>query len=46
MQAMDLYCNVLYEPPLGGSTFDQFALGYVVASARSFQSNSNGHVQV
>ncbi len=28
----DLYCNVLYEPPLD-LTIDQFALGYVLASA-------------
>ena len=33
VQAMkDLYCNVLYEPPLYDD-IDQFALGYVVASA-------------
>ena len=33
VQAMkDLYCNVLYEPPRK-STIDQFALGYVIASA-------------
>ena len=33
VQAMkDLYCNVLYEPPLDDD-IDQFALGYVVASA-------------
>ena len=33
VQAMkDLYCNVLYEPPLYYD-IDQFALGYVVASA-------------
>ncbi len=33
-QAMkDLYCNVLYKPPLGDCGIDQFALGYVVASA-------------
>ena len=29
----DLYCNVLYEPPLYDDDIDQFALGYVVASA-------------
>ena len=39
VQAMkDLYCNVLYKPPLGNWRIDQFALdefalGYVVASA-------------
>ena len=35
VQAMkDLYCNVLYEPPLNDEDdIDQFALGYVVASA-------------
>ncbi len=34
VQAMkDLYCNVLYEPPLYDDDIDQFALGYVVASA-------------
>ncbi len=34
VQAMkDLYCNVLYEPPLNNRTVDQFALGYVLASA-------------
>ena len=34
VQAMkDLYCNVLYELPLYDKTIDQFALGYVVASA-------------
>ncbi|XP_064401435.1 uncharacterized protein LOC135347394 isoform X2 [Halichondria panicea] len=34
VQAMkDLYCNVLYEPPLDYESIDQFALGYVVASA-------------
>ena len=35
VQAMkDLYCNVLYEPPLYYDLeIDQFALGYVVASA-------------
>ena len=29
----DLYCNVLFELPLDDETIDQFALGYVVASA-------------
>ena len=29
----DLYCNVLYEPPLYDKRIDKFALGYVVASA-------------
>ena len=29
----DLYCNVLYELPLDDETIDQFAIGYVVASA-------------
>ncbi len=33
---MDLYCNVLYKPPLNDPTIDQFALGYVVASAHFF----------
>ncbi len=34
VQAMkDLYCNVLYELPLYDRGIDQFALGYVVASA-------------
>ena len=34
VQAMkDLYCNVLYELPLTFLGIDQFALGYVVASA-------------
>ena len=34
VQAMkDLYCNVQYELPLDDETIDQFALGYVVASA-------------
>ena len=34
VQAMkDLYCNVLYELPLDDWRIDQFALGYVVASA-------------
>ena len=34
VQAMkDLYCNVLYELPLDDRRIDQFALGYVVASA-------------
>ncbi|XP_064401202.1 uncharacterized protein LOC135347244 isoform X2 [Halichondria panicea] len=34
VQAMkDLYCNVLYEQPLYDPRIDQFALGYVVASA-------------
>ncbi len=34
VQAMkDLYCNVLYELPLYNPRIDQFALGYVVASA-------------
>ena len=34
VQAMkDLYCNVLYELPLIDRNIDQFALGYVVASA-------------
>ena len=34
VQAMkDLYCNVLYEPLLRDPNIDQFALGYVVASA-------------
>ena len=35
VQAMkDLYCNVLYELPLDNLRIDQFALGYVVASAQ------------
>ncbi|XP_064401205.1 uncharacterized protein LOC135347247 isoform X2 [Halichondria panicea] len=50
VQAMkDLYCNVLYEPLLYNRMIDQFALGYVVASAHfkvtvmdMFQFNKSG----
>ena len=34
VQAMkDMYCNVLYKPPLTNTLIDQFALGYVIACA-------------